>query len=299
MTEDKIDKETLSSAIVLLGKTFNQPQSKHIETVISLLQKSLHGPKQPLTAIRASDVVLESADFLKSGVDWFDDWFGGGVRRGELLLYGATPHAGKTHLLDWTGAQFLIEGWKELVVIGEDLISDVKEYFEITLESAHADDAIENLWLADMQDRRFGVIEVETVFDALKSEGNQPDVIVVDHVDLMKCSSTKADWEGVTEVMADLKMLAKRTNTVIITASQANFSRDTKGMEKFYRAKVGKAANADLIIMVNDVIENGQDAEYEVERLKARGRKRMPDDQKKKTLLCNWSDMNVQDLSRR
>jgi archaellum biogenesis ATPase FlaH len=291
-----INKEMLSDAVILLGKTFNQPKKQHVEAAISLLQKSMHGASKPLTAIKAKDVPEAAADFIKSGVRWYDDWWSGGVRKGELLLYGATPHGGKTHLLVWTGSQFLLEGYRVLSIIGEDLLADVREYYTIGVGGIQ--EVLDNLWLADMQDMRFGVPEVEAVYESLKAEDSTPDIVVIDHVDLMKTAAGKADWEGVTDVMADLKIFAKRTNTFVITASQANFGRDIKGMERFHRAKVGKAGNADLIIMVNDTIdlEDGM-MEYEVERLKARGRKRIHGITKQKTLLCNWGKMSVKDIT--
>jgi hypothetical protein len=294
--ESSVDKGLLNEAILLLGKTYNQPKGQHVESAISLLQKSLHGASKPLTAIKAREVPDAATDFIESGVDWFDSWFSGGGRFGELLLYGATPHGGKTHLLVWTGSQFLLEGYRVLSIIGEDLLADVREYY--ALGTGGCDEALDNLWLADMQDMRFGVAEVETVYESLKTEGVPPDIIVIDHVDLMKTVGGKADWEGVSDVMADLKIFAKRTNTFVVTASQANFGKDIKGMERFYRAKVGKAGNADLIVMVNDTIDLDDGVmEYEVERLKARGRKRIYGVTKQKTLLCNWGKMSIKDIS--
>lgn len=291
-----INKEQLNDAIILLGKTYNQPKSQHIEAAIALLQKSLHGANKPLTAIQAKDVPDAEENFLQTGVPWFDEWFSGGGRKQELLLYGATPHGGKTHLLVWTGCQFLLEGCKVLSVVGEDLLSDVREYY--MLGTGGVTEALDNLWLADMQDMRFGVPEVEAVYESLKAAQNAPDVIIIDHVDLMKTPAGKADWEGVSDVMADLKIFAKRTNTFVVTASQANFSKETKGMERFYRAKVGKAGNADLIIMVNDTIDLEEGImEYEVERLKARGRKRIHGVTKQKTLLCDWGKMKISDIT--
>lgn len=287
MTE--INKALLEEAIATLGRAYNKPQSHQIECAITILKKSLN-EKKDLSAIRADQIVDHASVFMPLGIPWIDTWLRGGLRLGELLLIGATPHAGKTHTLVWFGIQFLLEGYKVLSIIGEDLLSDVKDAYQKGIVDP---DALKNLWLADMQDVRFGIREIEEVYEKLKVEGNAPDVLIIDHVDLMKGPSGKADWEVVSDVMVELKMLAKRLNIIIITASQANYGKELKGNERFYRAKVGKAANADVIIMIDDVIND----EYVVSLTKARGRRRIPVEERQKTLLVDWDSMAIQDIT--
>jgi hypothetical protein len=144
------------------------------------------------------------------------------------------------------------------------------------------------------QDVRFGTREVEEAIERMRSAGNMPDVVIIDHVDLMKgTNSQKSDWEAVSDIMVELKMLAKRLNIIIITASQANFSKEIKGMERFYRSKVGKAANSDIIFMIDDVI----DKEYFITLSKARGRKRIPTEERQKVLLVDWETMSMKDIT--
>lgn len=287
MTE--INKTILDDAIAILGKTYNSPKTTHIEHVISLLRESIHSHKTDLVATRADKITEVCGVFIPTGVPWIDTWLRGGLRPGELLLIGATPHAGKTHTLVWFGIQYLLEGHKVLSVIGEDLLSDVKAAYQKGIADP---EALQNLWLADMQDVKFGVPEIEALYDRLVAEGNKPDIVIVDHVDLMKGVSGKQDWEVVSEVMVALKMFAKRTGCIIITASQANYGKELKGNERFYRAKVGKAANADVIIMIDDVVDN----EYIVSLTKARGRKRVRNDEKTKTLDVDWDTMTIEEL---
>lgn len=291
---DKINKEALNEAILILSKTFNEPKQRHIEQAIETLKKSLHEKKE-LTATRADKIVDCGGIFIAFGVPWIDTWLRGGLRPQELMLIGANPHAGKTHTLVWCGIQFLLEGYRVLSVIGEDLLADVKSCYEKGIGDP---EVLQNLWLADMQDVRFGVPEVEGVYEQLKAEGNPPDIIIVDHVDLMKGgSSSQKDWENAQDVMVALKMFAKRTNTIIITASQTNFptegNRTAGNMAAFYRAKVGKAANADVIIMIDDVVNN----EYMVSLTKARGRKKIPAEERQKTLIVDWDNMEIEDVS--
>ena len=291
MPDEQVNKEVLTEAITLLGKSFNQPKAKNIESAISLLKKSLRERRDPLKAIRADVVQDDTHEYFRLGVLWVDTWLRGGLRPGELVLIGATPHAGKTHTLAWFGIQFLMEGYQVLSVIGEDLLGDIKACYSAGVANPAA---LKHLWLADMQDVRFGARELEELYDSMVADGNKPEIVIVDHVDLMKGSSGgKNDWEVVSDVMVELKMFAKRTNSIVITASQINFANDQKGMAMFYRAKVGKAGNADVIFMIDDVIDN----EYYVSLTKARGRKRIPIDERQKVLLTDWDRMKIEDIT--
>lgn len=294
-----VNKESVNNALLYLGKNLGNLKPGVIEKAIEMLRGSskssvLH---HTVKAVRGNAVDKGSLlPFISFGVPWMDEWTRGGARRKELILVGATPHAGKTHTLVWFGLQFLFEGMKVLDVIGEDLIQDVQAAYESGLAPEKATAALENLWLADVQDVKFGVAEIETIYNDLKAEGNAPDVIIVDHVDLMRSDiSGRADWEAVSEVMLELKMFAKRTNTIVITASQANYGKDLKGNERFYRAKVGKAANADMIFMIDEVI----DRDYFITLTKARGRSRIPESDRQKVLDVDWSTMKIRDKTQR
>ncbi len=291
MTKEKeINKEYLDDAITILGKAYNSPKQHHIESAIQALRKSTQA-EGGSSVVRADEVSSESSsEFVTLGVPWADDWLRGGLRRQELVLVGAIPHAGKTHLLSWFGIQLLLEGHKVLYVVGEDLIADVKAYFEKGIVDT---EAFKNLWFANMQDVTFGVPQVEQGYEFLKQSGNDVIATIVDHVDLMKGSSGKQDWEQVTDVLVGLKMFAKRTDTIVITASQLTYDKDSKGNARFYRAKVGKAANADIILMVDDVVEN----EYLMSLTKARGRKKLSSEQRQKSLLVNWDTMDIGDMT--
>lgn len=287
---DEINKEMLDNAIAIIGKTYNTPKATQIEQAIDFLRKSMHEKKE-VEVVRADQVIKsDSGEFFPFGVPWADTWLRGGLRKQELMLIGAIPHAGKTHTLGWFGIQYLLEGHKVLYIIGEDLMIDVKETFEKGIRSK---DALKNLWLANVQDVSFSLKHIEGIFDMLAGKGETPDVVITDHVDLMKGSSSKADWEQATEAMVGLKMFAKRTNTINITASQLTYDEASKGNARFYRAKVGKAANADVIMMIDDVVGN----EYSVSLTKARGRKKISAEERQKTLLVSWDTMTIEDIS--
>lgn len=284
---NEINKDKIAEAIMLLGKNFNNPNIKAIEKSIDLLKKSLSGSAIPVTT-HYNDVPEFRDNFITVGPQWYQEWHGGGLRPQELKLIGATPHGGKTHFLVWDAAQYILADYRVLHVNGEDLLADIKYYYSLAVGDLKLLE--ENLIFADMQDKRFGILELEATYQIAIQQGFEPEIIVVDHVDLMKGEHGKADWEAVSEVMAELKLLAKRTNTIIITATQQNFPNpDQRGMARFYRAKVGKAAEPDLIFMVDMVVDN----QYTISRVKARGRRRMVESTK--VLLCDWDTMQIEE----
>ena len=292
--KDEINKELLDNAISILGKTYNSPTSKSIEHAIEYLRKSMHEKKE-VQVIRADKIVggAAGASFLPFGVPWIDTWLRGGLRLQELMLIGAIPHAGKTHTLAWCGLQYLLQGHKVLDIIGEDLLEDVKDTYDKGLPK-EAKEALQNLWLANVQDVSFGVKQVEDIYELLSAEGNAPTVVIIDHADLLTSTADKPDWEKASEAMVGLKMFAKRTNTIVITASQLNYdNKEAKGNARFYRAKVGKAANADVIMIIDDVIGD----EYLISLTKARGRKKITMEEKQKTLRVSWDAMTIEDIT--
>lgn len=285
---DEVDKTKLSEAIMLLGKNFNSPQPKVLEKAIDLLRQSLQTGAAHST-IRYGAVPEFRDSFIAVGPKWYQQWHGGGMRPQELKLIGATPHGGKTHFLVWDGSQYILSGYRVLHINGEDLLADVKFYYS---QAVRNDEALEeNLLFADMQDKRFGVQDVEAVYEQAKEEGFEAEIIIIDHVDLMRGGYGKADWEAVSEIMAELKLFAKRSGTIVITATQQNFPHpDQKGMARFYRAKVGKAGEPDVIFMVDMAV--GQ--QYTMSRVKARGRRQTTDNTK--TLMCDWDSMQVEEI---
>lgn len=284
----EVDRTKLSAAIMLLGKHFNDPDPQVIEQSIQLLRQSVSDGKAT-QIIRYKDVPEFRAGFVAVGPSWYREWHGGGMRPQELKLIGATPHGGKTHLLVWDGSLYIQSDYRVLHINGEDLLADIKYYYSLAVPETEL--LHENLRFADMQDKRFGVQDIENTYQQAITEDFEPEIIIIDHVDLMKGAIGKADWEAVSEVMAELKLLAKRTNTIIITATQQNFPNpEQRGMARFYRAKVGKAGEPDLIFMVDVAVAD----QYTISRVKARGRRRSGNETR--TLLCDWETMNVREV---
>jgi hypothetical protein len=283
-----LDREKINEAILLLTQAYSNPSPKKIEKAISILNQSVL-MKREIELVRGDQVkAVEDSEFYSLGIPWFDEWTGG-VRKKEVVLIAGVPFAGKSHMLSLCGGNGLLEGAGVLHVIGEDLIGDIQSmYFSIT---GPKNPVLKNLWFLDMLDSTFGIREIEIGVEKMKAAGQVPDIIVVDNLDLLHTSSYKPDWEGVTELCRDLKLFAKRQNSIVITSSLSNFSRDQRGMARLSRAKVGKSANMDVLIMIDDVIGS----EYDMSLVKRRG-KNITEETKRKLIDCNWNTMSTAEM---
>lgn len=280
----EVDKSRLNEAILLLGKAWNNPSTKDIEKAIVALKQSTASASQPLFLIRADKVKEEDRkNFLTTGLKWFDQWIGGGMRLQEFIMFAAVPHGGKTHLLCWFAGQYILGGYTVLYIPLEDLMCDIKYSVAQVVQNKTA---MKNFWLCSGVDT---VAEVEEAVDELQRKGVDPDIIVVDNIDATS-GSGKNDVEMLTHACRDIKLLAVRKNKVFASASQMNYGREHHGAARLHGAKVGKVKNLDLLLMVDDVFED----EMEISIEKARGR-RIEEDDLHKTLLIDWSKMQIRE----
>lgn len=277
-----LDKQNLNNAILQLTKAYQNNSLTSLNKAIKILKGVSSEAEAPPVAVRADQVEIKPAKFIPFGVKWLDKWLGGGARLEEMILWVDNPGGSKTHMLKWFGSQFLSQGYEVLDVSGEDIASDVLQYYS----SAVAQRYLKNLWLADMA-RPFSVEDVEAIIHNVRSQGARPTVAIVDHLDLMEKPWAHNDVAALTAVASELKFLFKREKMVGFTASQALFS--GQGLGKIYGSKVGKAGNVDVIFIVDD-----SDGEYyNVGLYKARGRKKTKEQHK--TLQANWDKMEVND----
>lgn len=287
MPDFKVNADSIAQAISLLTTVYNNPDEKTYLKAKALIDKAAQ-LKSYTVPVRADKITKQQVEYYESDTGWLDEWLGGGVRRQEVLLVGGIPYSGKTHMLVWLAARY--PGAKIAHFYSEDLQDDVKRYYTRALGKG----ALKHVWLVDMQDYAFTTRMVEQVIEQLAKEGDKPDIVVLDHVDIMQSSLfARADWEDATGVIREIKVLAKRQDIIILAASQLHEkSRDRKGMARFYRAKIGKSANADIILMVEDV----DGSEYNMRRVKAKGRD-LSMETAEKVLDVDWRKMSVQDVS--
>lgn len=263
------DPSTLNDVALDLQKAFNTGETKYLERIISALSQIR--PAGALAVQRGDQIVLPAygEQFLKTGLPWLDEYLGGGLRRQELVIIGGAPHQGKTHILSFLAAAYL-KADKQLKVLhfnGEDLLSDILDIYSSALTE---EEQLSRLFLADVIESRF---DIPTVDQAITH--HKVDVVVIDHLDIMHSGKESgADWLEVSEIARELRFLAKKHNLIMLVGSQLNFIDESqenpqRGMIRFFRAKVGKASHADVILMMGKTYKN----EIEMELAKARGRR--------------------------
>jgi predicted ATP-dependent serine protease len=281
----EIIKEKVIEAVTKLTTNYNNLDEKIIIKVMALLKDAM--PVSRLVqAVRADKIIIppRKKSFIQFGEPWLDGWLDGGMRRKEVLLFGGVPFSGKTHLLAWAGSRFVKQNLNTVAIFGEDMMDDMLRYYGSAIGSKQA---MKYLWLADM-DGKFSIQDIELILDQVRKEV-EPVVLVVDHLKLMKMPYGFTGVDALEALSVELKMLAKRENVILLTATQAGFGKDKKGMERLYGAKVGIGGNMDIVIMINDVYQD----QYSLSLDKAKGRA-MPLD-KDKVVIVDWRNMEVKE----
>jgi replicative DNA helicase len=283
--QPKFDPTALNDVAMDLQKAFNTGDQQYIERMISSL--SALRPAGRLVAQRADQIILPSQVdlFIKTGEDWLDEFLGGGLRRQELVIVGGAPHQGKTHILSFLAAAYLKtqKNFRVLHFNGEDLLGDIMEIYTQALTE---EEQLQRLFLADVVESAFDIPTVERAIAATPA-----DVVVIDHLDIMQAGHDSSDWLAVSEVARSLRFIAKKNNLIMLVGSQLNFidesqERPQSGMIRFFRAKVGKASHADVILMLG----KSDGGSIEIELAKARGRRI-----KNKHMLwyCDFNSMEI------
>jgi len=286
IVQPKFDPTVLNDVAMDLQKAFNTGDQKYIEKMISVL--SALRPAGHVLAQRADQIVLPpQADlFIKTGERWLDEFLGGGLRRQELVIVGGAPHQGKTHILSFLAAAYL-KAHKNLKVLhfnGEDLLGDI---MEIYTQALNDEEQLSRLYLADVVESKFDIPTVERAITNCPT-----DIVVIDHLDIMHAGAELgSDWLAVSEIARGLRFLAKKHNIIMLVGSQLNFidesqERPQSGMIRFFRAKVGKASHADVILMLG----KSDAGAIEIELAKARGRRIT---RKHMLWICDFNSMEI------
>jgi hypothetical protein len=211
------------------------------------------------------------------------------MRKKELMLLGAVPHAGKTHFMIALAAWYAKQGAVVGHFYGEDLGEDVREYYQL----AGGTEILKRLYLVDMQDFVFDVPHVEGAARQLEEQKIKLDVAIFDNLDIMSDGPDGgSDWEGASKTVLGLRKFVGRHNMIGIAASQAHEkTREKKGQGRFYRAKIGKSSHADVILMVDDVVDDL----YYMSRIKARGRS-VKDNPQERVIRATWETMEMEHM---
>lgn len=287
------NKRKISEAIKYLSQAFNDnSNTQALIKANSIMQKIMSNyVVSAASPIRADMIEDIDTEFIPSGVDWFDERLAGGLRKEELLLIGATPSAGKTHLMCWIVAQYVKAGGIGVHLIGEDIVSDIRDYYDKALGSKKL---LKRVYLADMSDYRYSIREVESIIDKLKKDHIIPDIVAIDHLDIMNPPySMRTGEEEKTHIIRDMRLFAKRHKVICVTASQAHEkSSERKGFKRFYGSTIGKAGNADVIMLVDAIYES----RYRLILEKTRGRPRLSEEGRIMDVVVDWDNMTIEEV---
>jgi len=286
----QVDQQKIADAISLLTTVYNVPNEKQYHQALDLVERAALSDSKILP-VRADLVKPGQSVFYASGVKWLDEWMGGGVRKKEVIFIGAMPYTGKTHLAAWWAGNYGLQGANIAHFYAEDLEEDVRDYYQAVGGKA----LLKKVWLINMQDYVFTVQQAGDVLHKLSKDGTKIDVAVFDHMDVMHHSGPAigGDWQDAAGVAREIKVLTGREDVIGIALSQAHEkSKEQKGIGRFYRAKIGKSGNADIIVILDSVVDD----EYHLSREKARGR-RVTQATKQKVLQIDWDKLEILDIT--
>lgn len=280
----RADNPKIAKAIGLLTKLYNEPDEQTYLRARQLINDAAE-VKSDVQAVRADMVERVEISFYDSKTPWLDQWIVG-VRRGDLILVGGWPFSGKTHLMVWLDSQY--PGAKTAHFFVEDHPQDMLRYYEKSRDK----ELLKDVWLVDMKESAFTIAAVDRVVQQQKAAGVKPDIVVLDHLDVMhSVGSAGNDWLDAAGVVREVKAFARREDVIVIAGSMAYpKTNDRMGMGRFYRAPMAKAHISDVVFMI-DKVEHG---DYYVTREKAKGRD-ITWDNAKKILKVNWSSMIIED----
>lgn len=290
-----MDKGKLSEAGKILQEAWSSGSEADVRRVIATLEQSIgeESTQEAIAVYRCDQLPEEFSKrpFLSTGLDWYDEILGGGLRQEELMLIGGVPHQGKTHLMVFTASCYLHQGATVLHFNGEDLVGDVVEIYEKALDVKKP----ENLYVADVQEKRFSIASIDATLSSLTRDV-PVDFVVVDYLDLIAGTGHEADWLDVSYTTKALRGLAKKYQVAVITGTQLNYPPENQNQRssfrrsantRLYRSRVGKSSHADVMLML---CEN-DGTYYTMELSKGKGRRIR---QKFSEWECNWDTMQVE-----
>jgi KaiC/GvpD/RAD55 family RecA-like ATPase len=186
---------------------------------------------------------------IETGIEFLDEWCGGGLRPRQLGIVVAPTGAGKSMTLMIMAYRMSTLGGKRVLFISNELsMGEITERFGTLISGRSIDEVLDvpaiiktglsekmikwnihkNLTLVEVN-REISTNDIESMISKnVNLYGWTPDVIVIDYMERMKplASGFKRDntsmWFG--EIAKDLIRMSKRTNTLVWTACQTNRS---------------------------------------------------------------------------
>lgn len=164
----------------------------------------------PITFSQLSDInANEDNSRIKTGISELDRVLGGGIVQGAGMLIGGEPGAGKsTLLLQVCG--YISQSLKVVYISGEESVNQIK------LRANRLGINGENIAIASETD----------IFAITRSiEKYKPDVMVIDSIQTMNCSSVTSSPGSVSQVRECTSLLlsaAKKHNTAVFIVGHVN-----------------------------------------------------------------------------
>jgi DNA repair protein RadA/Sms len=147
----------------------------------------------------------QDAPRVRSGIGELDRVIGGGFVRGSVLLLGGDPGIGKSTLLIQATAALARKGERAVYISGEEAVAQVRL-------------RAERLGLRDTRVELAAETSVEDIIATL-SEGNTPQLIVIDSIQTMWTDTVESAPGTVTQVRGSAHALirfAKRSGAAVI-----------------------------------------------------------------------------------
>jgi len=266
-----MDRTKINDVALNLNKAFNTGEKSYLQKARSLLDQLI--PDQVIPEVYRGDQITipQTTNFLKSGVPWFDNLLSGGLRKQELFLLAGVPYSGKTHILTYLAGGYLKQDFSVLHFNGEDILGDIYKLYEMVLDK---EEQLQKLYLRDVTDYHFSIQFIEnSVLKMQEKYNKKPDIILIDHLDIMSVDRQVQDWLGVTELTRQLRFIGKKHDAMIMTCTQMNYSTqdNQSALSRLFRGKVGKVMNADVVLSLETDPTMANKIYVQVE--KARGRK--------------------------
>lgn len=222
----------------------------------------------PATVERLVDVIGKRTGKpdIKTGFRVIDDgiW---GLHRGQLLTIAARPGQGKTSFACQMALQTAQTGYKtaflSLEMTKEAILErmfcseyDVPAWDLLTGKLSKEIEAKLRKFLVDAQSLKLQIIddycftenELFTLIEHLKF---RPDVIFLDHIQHIRSSSKRSNYECLTEYFRYMKELAMRYDIAVVVLSQINRQGEEKPTLANLKGSGGIEEMSDYVFMMN------------------------------------------------
>ena len=246
------------------GKNIDEILTKYLPSLTNIVQ--VDEPISYLSDI--IDIIQNKVEvsYIKTNQQTLDIQLGGGFGRGEFIVLAGKSGMGKTstalnlfaNLIKTSKCIFF-----SLEMQTHEIALRLRNYFancnSENMNREQSDNLIENLALS----KHLAIVHVPTLTVNLirryilnyQIKHQQLDVVFIDYLQLMKRQPKQSEYEAITQLTRELKILAQEMNITIIGISQLNRSgadkKDTRPYMTELRGSGSLEQDADFIFFVH------------------------------------------------